>query len=150
MSQLSIGTATRAQAETVIRWLRDEHVSEFGGVSGFYNNRSIIRRAARDSEMIVLLRSRAIIGFAVSRPNNIDIFEIRPTYQRRGHGRFFAEKLIGNLFSSGSTKLSVDCVPHESQHFWRSLGFIDKEEKYQQWDKVLLVLHRPTTLGLQN
>jgi GNAT superfamily N-acetyltransferase len=143
MAQTSVATATRAQAETVIRWLKDEYVDELGGESGFYCNRSIIRRAARDSEMLVLLLGSAIIGFAVFNRYGIDIFEIRSKHRGRGHGRFFAEHIIRDLVTSGSTELNVDCVPHESQHFWRSLGFVDQEEKYQSWSSVKLVLRGP-------
>lgn len=143
MPQASVAIATRAQAETVIRWLKVEHVNELGGGSGFYFNRSIIRRAARNSEMLVLLLGRAVIGFAVFSHYGIDIFEIRSAHRRRGHGRAFAEHIIRNLFASGSTKLNVDCVPHESQYFWRSLGFVDQEERYQSWGKVKLILREP-------
>lgn len=143
MAQTRIATATRAQAETVIRWLKDEHANELGGYGGFYCNRSIIRRAARDSEMVVLLQGRAIIGFSVFHRSGIEIFEIRPKYRRKGHGSHFAGHLIQDLFASGSTHLNVDCVPQESQRFWRSLGFVDQEEKDQSWGKVKLVLHGP-------
>lgn len=143
MSQTSVATATKAQAETVIRWLKDEHVNELDGRSGFYCNRSIIRRATRDSEMLVLLLSRAVIGFAVFNRYGIDILEIRPSHRGRGHGRLFAEHIIRDLFASGSTQLNVNCVPHESQHFWRSLGFVDQEEKYQSRGSTRLVLHGP-------
>jgi GNAT superfamily N-acetyltransferase len=140
MAQKSVTTATRAQAETVIRWLKDETMNELDGRSGFYCNRSIIRRATRDSEMLVLLLGRITIGFAVFNRYGIDIFEIRSKYRRHGYGRFFAEHVIQHLVASGSTELNVDCVPHESQHFWRSLGFVDQEEKYQSWGSVKLVL----------
>lgn len=143
MAPARVATATRAQAETVIRWLKDEHASELGGYGGFYCNRSIIRRAARDAEMVVLLQGRAILGFSVFHRSGIDIFEIRPKYRRQGHGRYFAEHLITNLFASGSTHLNVDCVPQESQQFWRALGFVDQEERYQSSGKVKLVLHAP-------
>ena len=143
MFQTSVATATRAQAETVVRWLKDEHLHELGGRSGFYYNRSIIRRVARDSEMLVLLLGRRVIGFAIFNHCGIDIFSIRSKYRRQGYGRSFAEHVIGNLFSSGSTELNVDCVPQESQHFWRSLGFVDQDEKYQSWGSVKLVLRGP-------
>ncbi len=142
MSRTTIATATRAQAETVIRWLKEEHLNELGGISGFYCNRPIIRQAARDSEMLVLILGRSVIGFAVCNEFGIGIFEIRPRYRRQGHGRTFARQIIQKLFANGSEKLNVHCVPAESQHFWRSLGFTDKEPQYQPWN-VRLVLHNP-------
>lgn len=144
MSQTSVRPATRAQAETVIRWLKDEHINELGGTRGFYCNRSVIREAARRSRMSVLLLGRTIIGFAVFNSYGIDIFEIRPTHRRLGYGRSFAEHIIRELFARGSRELNVDCVPHESQYFWRSLGFVDQEEKYQSWGSVKLVLRNPS------
>ncbi len=142
MSRTTIATATRAQAETVIRWLKEEYLNELGGMSGFYCNRDVIRRAARDSGMLVLILGRSVIGFAVFNEYGIDLLEIRSRYRRRGHGRAFAEHIIQSLFASGSKKLNVHCAPAESQHFWRSLGFTDKEPEYQPWN-VRLVLHNP-------
>lgn len=143
MSRTSVATATRAQAETIIAWLKDEHVNELGGRSGFYCNRSIIRRAARDSTMLVLLLGRAVIGFAVFNRYGIEIFEIRPTHRRQGYGHSFAEHIIRDLFASGSTELKVDCVPHESQPFWRSLGFVDQEKNHQALGSSKLILCGP-------
>lgn len=142
MSHAVISIATRAQAETVIRWLKEEHLQELGGTSGFYCNRSVIRQAARNSEMLALILGRAVIGFAVFNEYGIDIFEIQSKYRGRGHGRTFAEHIIKKLFASGSKKLNVHCAPAESQHFWRSLGFTDKESQYPSL-QVRLVLHEP-------
>jgi len=123
-------------------------LNELGGFSGFYCNRSIIRKAARDSEMLVLILGRAVIGFATFNEYGIGIFEIRSRYRRHGFGRSFAEHIIQKLFASGSKKLNVHCAPAESQHFWRSLGFIDREDRYQPWDGVRLVLHKPVAKTL--
>lgn len=140
MAQIKIAPGTVAQAETVIRWLKHEHLNELKARSGFYFNRSIIRRAARESEMWVLTRGRVTIGFAVLNHYGISIFEIRPTYRRQGHGRHFAEHLIQNLFAQGSKELHVQCVPEESQHFWRALGFKNRDIHYS-WGTPRLVLH---------
>lgn len=144
MAHTKIAPGTVAQAETVIRWLKDEHLNELEARSGFYFNRSIIRSAAKDSEMWVLTLGRVIIGFAVFNFYGIGIFEIRPKYRGQGHGRRFAEQLIQNLFAQGSTELHVQCVPEESQYFWRALGFKNRDPHYP-WGTLKLVLRGPRT-----
>ena len=143
MAQTQVVAPTQAQTETAIRWLRDEHLDELGGFSGFYCNRSIIRRAAREGDMRVLTEGRKVIGLAVFNQYGIDIFEIRPGYRRAGYGRSFAQHIIQDLFARGSTALNVDCVPQESERFWRALGFVDQEERYRSWGKTELVLRGP-------
>lgn len=142
MDETKIVDATRAQAETVIRWLKDEHLNELGGKSGFYCNRSIVRRAARESEMKCLIAGRAVIGFAIFGRSTIDIFEIRPAYRGLGYGRHFAAHIIQMLFNNGAKDIDVECAPAESESFWRSLGFVEQEEKYQTWGGNLKLVLR--------
>lgn len=139
MAHTSIQIATKAQSETVIRWLKEEHVNHLCGEGGFYCNRNIIRDAVKGSEMKVLKLGRKIIGFAVFSRRGIDIFEIRPEYRGQGHGRCFAEHLVMELFSGGSEELEVQCAPRESRHFWGKLGFVEKQKISEQPFKVILV-----------
>ena len=144
MAQTSVVDATKAQAETVIRWLKDEHLNELEGLSGFYFNRSIIRSAAQYSEMKCLLLGRKIIGFAVFASMTINIFEIRPNARGQGFGRHFATNIINMLFDRGAPEINVECSPRSSEPFWRGLGFVEKEDMYQSWgSNPKLVLRKP-------
>ena len=143
MVEANIVTPTKAQAEAVIRWLKNEHFNDLNGKKGFYCNRDAIRRAARESNMKCLTLGRSVIAFSVFGPATIDIFEVHPNYRRKGYGRQFAGQLIQELFSTSSPDISIECVPQESEHFWRALGFVDQDERYQCWGTVMLVLRRP-------
>lgn len=144
MDKAKIVNATSAQAETVIRWLKDEHLNQLDGLSGFYCNRSIIRRAARESEMLCMTLGRIVIGFVIFGQSRIDILEIRPSYRGLGHGRVLATHIIQMLFQNGTTDIYIECSPSTSEPFWRSLGFVNQELKYQWGGSPKLVLHDPT------
>jgi len=130
MTEPLIVDATKAQLETVIRWLRKEALEEKGG---FYCNRSIIRSSFRKSEMKCIVIGRVVVGFAIISLNiqnsAIDIFEIRSGYRNKGYGKKFASYLINLLFTQGSPLIKVECSPHASEWFWRELGFVDREAK---------------------
>ena len=131
MKALKISDASVSQAETVIRWLKNELTAEIIG-GGFYHNRSIIRKAARKSEMKCMMAGREILGFAVFTLGKvrcaIDILEIRSKYRGLGYGHMFALNVIEMLFSRGAMHIEVECSPRSSESFWRDLGFIDIEE----------------------
>ena len=129
MTEPLVVDATKAQLETVMRWLKKEALEE---ESGFYCNRSIIRNSFRNSEMKCLLIGRVVAGFAIFRLNTsysaIDILEIRSGYRRNGYGKMFAGCLINMLFTQGATRIVIECAPHSSEPFWRSLGFVDRKD----------------------
>lgn len=128
MTEPLIVDATRAQLQTVIRWLRKEELEE---EAGFYCNRSIIRDSFRKSEMKCVIVDRVVVGFAIFSLNTshskIDIFEIRSRYRRKGYGKKFASYLIDMLFTQGAKCIFIECSPRASEKFWRGLGFVDTE-----------------------
>lgn len=143
MLEICIALGGPAQAETVIRWLQREWVSEPDG-SGFYHNRSIIRQAARSGEMMCLRAGTTITGFAVftlgpSRAK-IDIFEVRPGYRGCGLGRRLAAHIVRMLVSKGASRIELECAPRSSESFWRALGFVDQEGRTSAWENPKLVL----------
>ena len=141
MTEPLVVDATKAQLDTVIRWLRKE---ERGEMSGFYCNRSIIRNSFRNSEMKCILIGRVVVGFASFSLNTsnsaIDIFEIRSGYRKNGYGKKFASYLINMLFAQGAPLINIECSPHASERFWRDLGFVDKEVKSSKFGNPKLEL----------
>jgi len=132
--------ATTAQAETVVRWLKRE-LSEDGG---FYHNRAIIRRAARSGELKCLCLGRVILAFAVFtkglQRSAIDILEVRPRHRGRGYGRLLATNIIQLLVANGANEIQVECMPSESEAFWRKLGFVDLDNRSNRWSNPKLIL----------
>ncbi len=133
MPEIKFIDPEKSQLETVLRWLKKEHLGELEGCSGFYCNRDTIRQAFRASEMKCLMLGKKVIGFAIFNlrinPRPIDIFEIRPGYRQKGYGKIFANHIINLLLSSGAKYIVVECSPRSSEPFWRSLGFVYKGEK---------------------
>lgn len=133
--------ATTAQAETVVRWLKCE-LSEDGG---FYHNRAIIRRAARSGELKCVCLGRIIVAFAVFteglQRSAIDILEVRPGHRGRGgYGRLLATNIIQLLVAKGANEIQVECMPRESEAFWRKLGFVDLDNRSNRWSNPKLIL----------
>lgn len=130
MTEPLIVDATKAQLETVIRWLRKEDREES---SGFYCNRSIIRNSFSKNEMKCLVIGRVVVGFAIFSFNTsssaIDILEIRTGYRQKGYGTKFARYLINMLFTQGAPCIAIECSPHISAQFWRKFGFVDQVMK---------------------
>ena len=148
MKALNIADASASQAETVIRWLKAELATDLIG-GGFYHNRSIIRKAARNSEMKCLASGRNVLGFSVFTLGQarfaIDILEIRSEYRGLGYGHMLAMNVAEMLFSRGAPHIEVECAPRSSEPFWRKLGFVNHEEAYIARSNPKLILHaRPS------
>src|SRR4030065_1581013 len=117
MKALNIADATASQAETVIRWLKAELASDLIG-GDFYHNRSIIRQAARNSEMKCLTSGRNILGFVVFTLGKarfaIDMLEIRSKYRGLGYGHMLAMNVAEMLFYKGGPHIKVERGHHSS------------------------------------
>jgi hypothetical protein len=55
----------------------------------------------------------------------IIIVEIAPTHRKKGLGKLFINQLLANFVDNGVCVVELQCSPETSEHFWRSLGFID-------------------------
>ena len=143
---VAISHAGPVQAESIIRRLKHD-LDECGEHSGFYWNRDMIRRAARDGELICMRLGRRIIGFAVHgalqqlRRASIDLLEVRQAHRGLGHGRQLAEHVIAHLFDAGAESIRVTCSPRSSRGFWATLGFVANPVA-PPTDIVKMTLHR--------
>jgi GNAT superfamily N-acetyltransferase len=145
MNSMQFLNPTKFQLESIIKWLKKEHLEELDGESGFYCNRDIIRESFRETEIKCLVQGRITIGFSTFRLRQtysaIDIFEIRPGFRNKGLGRFLATNMINMLFTAGVPYITLKCVPRESEPFWKGLGFVDYQEKYStSWSGPMLIM----------
>lgn len=128
-----IVASTPRHAEIVINWLRREWLADEYG-EGFYNNRSIIRKAAREGEMVCLFHENVIVGFAVYSSNpprgRIDIMEVRPRERGKGYGRTLASMLLQKLAGELVETVRLECCPRGSESFWRRMNFTDDPGDY--------------------
>lgn len=143
MHQATIIKPTTSQCETVIKWLKQEHLSQSLDKSDFYYNRKNIRQALRDNKMICLAANGLIVGFSIYSLNKqhtaIDIFEIRPGYRRKGYGQQFAKHLLKMLIDQGASNIKIECSPATSEKFWRKLGFTSFDKEKNEFSNPILI-----------
>lgn len=61
----------------------------------------------------------------LSKGSQIAIIEVHPAHRRRGYGTLLAKHIVNHLRLNGALVAHLECNPHESEPFWRSLGFFD-------------------------
>lgn len=94
---------------------------------GFYCNWRIIYEHYQKQQFAVLLKKSKPIGFAIwnfdyGKVPEIKIIEIKPTYRKKGLGRLLVENIL-NFLRNEYCVVIVECSPHESESFWKKLGF---------------------------
>lgn len=123
--------------EEIEKWLIAER--DTNG-EGFYCNWTIIKNFYARNELVVLLVDNKPVGFCCWRKTSnlsgqINIFEIRPDYRGKGLGLSFTNKLLAFFVSKNIYVVDLQCVPENSESFWRKLGFIDVPPSIHFWDK---------------
>lgn len=121
---------TESDLKVIKEWLSTENKKY---KEGFYCNWNIIERAFNLNRLISFVISDKTIGFLVYFPNEIhieiDIFEIQREYRGNGYGKLFYEQASEAFKNQNYKAVKLFCKPVESEHFWRSLGFIRFPER---------------------
>lgn len=106
------------------QWLRRE--SEATG-EGFYCNWEIIEEChSKNTLAYVLAEGKAVAFLAWWRVGgncNFGIMEVAPGLRRSGIGALLVGSVVARMEASGFSAIKLECVPLESEHFWRKLGF---------------------------
>lgn len=94
---------------------------------GFYCNWKIIYDHYDKKQLAVVYVKTKPVGFAIwnfdyEKIPEIKIMEIKPTYRRRGLGRILVDNLL-NFLRNKYDVVFVECSPHESESFWKNIGF---------------------------
>lgn len=116
--------AYREQLNEVKSWLSKKHSSNS---NGFYNNIDNIENSFNLNEMSCLMFENQTIGFATWRLQEriafIDIFEIHPTFNKRGFGKLLFKELTSYFISRGIYAIELRFISEESKAFWIKMGF---------------------------
>jgi len=121
-------------------WL--ELQEKIGVEATFLCNWAQIERAQAEGELLVYLdpATGSRLGFQLGGLLTPGILEIRQDRRGQGLGREFAEHCMALAFEAGEDILFIQCEPHTSIPFWRSMGFtiVDHEGKTYGFQ----ILHR--------
>jgi len=95
---------------------------------GFYCNWPLIKEAYEKKRIISFHCNNECIGFVEWRDGDfvidIDRFVIRREFRKQGLGKYFFEKIFEFFRKKKAKVIGLDCEPHESQWFWKKMGFI--------------------------
>jgi GNAT superfamily N-acetyltransferase len=116
---------TQFDLEKIEEWLIEE---ERESNEGFHCSWLEIERAFKEFSLITLNEKGSPIGFCIWSKGeisvNIDLFEIKPKFRRKGIGKLFVEKISDYFKDKGFLAIVLYCSPRESEHFWTAIGFI--------------------------
>lgn len=88
-----------------------------------------IKKVFNEKRLITLNYQKVPIGFVTYYLCDIhvevEIFVIEPKYRRKGIGKIFYEMVAEHFKSSNYLALKLFCSPHDSETFWKNMGFIE-------------------------
>lgn len=121
----------------IMNWLKNERESL---EEWFYCNRRVINSSFEENQFIAFQIWWKNIWFAVWSISwkkwMIDIFEISPDYRKKWLWKKFWRQCLHFLKEKGCHNIELECVPTNSQFFWKKLWFIDIEN--QSEEKIIL------------
>jgi ribosomal protein S18 acetylase RimI-like enzyme len=121
---MSIVQAQEGHVQTVCEWLLAEHLDTGGGL---YDNAHMLPEAQSAGKLYCFVSLDEVLGFVMlhtmSESASISLLEVSPGHRRKGIGRQLATFAMERLFAAGAEFIKVECSPHESEAFWRGMGF---------------------------
>lgn len=134
-------------------WLYKEY-SASG--KGFYCNLNVVYNAFKRHSLATISKSTNCIGFitwyeTTNYTASINITEIHPDFRRNGYGNILANSLIDYLRVKGIAVITLECMPHSSESFWKIIGFTEFNHHFFVKDnKELYLITKPTLLPVNN
>lgn len=136
---------TNRELDQIEKWLIEERATSG---EGFYCNWSIIKNFYDRNELGVLLVDDQAVGFACWRKTSeftgqINIFEIKPDLRNKGLGTYFTKQIQEHFFEKNTYVIDLQCVPENSEIFWRKFEFQDVPSNIHYWDRQTVHLFKP-------
>lgn len=148
-----VATPTRQDLTGIKEWLEEERLKE--GHS-FICNWRVIEELFIDSKAFCLRLNGQPVGFVVwenavsNKVVELLIAAVKPEIRRQGHGGELARQALSLLRLRGIRVVQVECMPPQSEGFWRHHGFVDFPEEYYPGQKTRSVrLFRSLADGVQ-
>jgi hypothetical protein len=116
---------TNFELDEIENWLKKELLTSN---NGFYHNWNLITKAYSENKIVILKNEINVIGFLIWSDFNIyveiDIFEIKPEYRKRGVGKYFFNEISTIFKNLDFSAIKLFCEPKESEKFWIKMEFI--------------------------
>ena len=148
-----VATPTHQDLTGTKDWLEEERLKE--GHS-FICNWKAIEESFIDSKAFCLRLNGQPVGFvaweyAVSnKVVELLIAAVKPEIRRQGYGGELARQSLSLFRLRGIRVVQVECMPPQSEGFWRHHGFVDFPEEYYPGQKTRTVrLFRSLADGVQ-
>jgi GNAT superfamily N-acetyltransferase len=111
-------------------WLLEEHTRAGGGL---YDNVHMLPKAQVEGRLYCVMSAEMPVGFVMvhrmTEGASISLMEVHPDHRGKGIGKQLALFAIDLLLADGAKYIEVECAPHESEPFWRGMGFMSDESK---------------------
>lgn len=115
----------KRELDQIENWLKKESLSS---KKGFYCNWNMIIKAYSEKRMAIIKNKDFVIGYTIWRIEDIhieiDIFEIKPEYRKKGIGKYFISEISEYFKKKDFLAIKLFCEPEESEIFWRKMDFI--------------------------
>lgn len=128
-----VAKPTRQDQAGIKAWLEEERLKE--GHS-FICNWGVIEESFCDSRAFCLRVNGQAVGFVVwenvvrDKVAELLIAAVNPENRRRGYGGELARQTLNLFQQRGIRAVLVECMPPQSEGFWRRHGFVDFPKEY--------------------
>ena len=142
---------TNFELKEIEDWLKEELLTSN---NSFYHNWNLIAKAYSENKIVVLKNEINVIGFLIWCDFNIyaeiDVFEIKPEFRKRGVAKYFFIEVSTFFKSHDFLAIKLFCEPEESEIFWIKMGFrkfpkIGYSISELTYFKPLIEINEPTT-----
>jgi GNAT superfamily N-acetyltransferase len=141
----------KSELNEIENWLKEELLTS---KNGFYHNWTMITKSYSENRMAILKNKENVIGYTIWRIGDIhieiDIFEIKPIFRKKGIGKYFINEISEYFKKKNFLALKLFCEPKESESFWKKMGFIKFPERgYSESEltffKPLIIVNKSQT-----
>jgi predicted GNAT family acetyltransferase len=115
----------KRELNEIENWLKEESLTS---KNGFYSNWNMFIKSYSENRMAILKNKENVIGYTIWRTGDIhieiDIFEIKPVFRKKGMGKYFLNEISEYFKKKGFLALKLFCEPEKSELFWKEMKFI--------------------------
>lgn len=126
-----INSPSKSHLNQLAFWLEVEQKSTGGG---FFCNWGVIVHAYENKTLSAIELNSEALGFLAwhgwAPEETINILSIHPKHRSLGMGGVLVKSYLTSAKCRGVKRVKLECEPYASESFWRTFGFLEKDEEY--------------------